>query len=120
MTDIHIFNYNGTEDAGKAVQLYVDEKPVVILGDDATHHGQLVARMLTETGVPFTLTSLADNRKGAPLIGDRHRVAGAGAYIDMGGDIALMGVSEGYGIGPCPDHASDISSAQSEYGFQAA
>lgn len=117
----HIVRYNDGEDAGKAVQLYVDAKPIVILGDDSTPHGQLVARLLTETSTPFTLTSLADNREGAPLTGDRHRVAGAGAYVDFGGEIHLMGVSKGYsGLGPCPTHAAELSEAQSDYTFQAA
>ncbi len=102
-------------DIGKAVQLYVKEKPVLAIGDVYNlYHGDILDKVLEEMGVPYEKTATRDGRFHAKKRGDSYIAVGMGDadLFEMDeGRIYLLEKSNslGYGLNINQEHARRLN-----------
>ena len=101
-------------DTGKALQLYVDMVPVLVIGPDyrrsTQKHGQILETFLTMNKVPFAKGRVGASKDDVPLpIGDRYRLVGAGLASIDSDRIELSDSSFGYNLSPDENHAREIT-----------
>ncbi len=102
----------------KFVQLYVDEKPFLRLGNTNTLHGELLAQCLDSLEVPYKLTRSPLTRAEVPEIkGERYEAVGMGIAIVMSGSkkTDFHGSSADYQITPNRDHLKLIQELYPEW-----
>lgn len=103
----------------KVVQLYIKDKPYLVIGRQSKWHAEIFGIFLKEMNVPFE-TYTVKERDGVvdypKQIGDSYKAVGMGhADLDLKlKEIFLRGGSEGYQILIDKEHAGKIDSL-SEY-----
>ncbi len=116
----HIIRKNYKPDKkGKAVQLYIDDNPYLVLGSSGINHTDLLSSALRSNGV----TLHPREERIPPTIGDRYRVAGMSQCSQEGSVIEFFGSSSlyvAYGIdGPDQQHLDDMKPFLEAEGLEA-
>jgi len=94
---------------GKILQLYLKDKPYLIIDDGETMHLEMLEGVLSDNKIPFENVRLGVDL-GPAAVGKDYRLAGAGwADLTYSDKIVLYGESDSYRIVPDEEHAKDIS-----------
>ncbi len=66
----------------KVVQMYADNKPVLLCGPDTDFHAYILQKYLSQSGIPFTVADTNPRGQVMPALnGDRYQVVGMGNTV---------------------------------------
>lgn len=86
---------------GKAIQLYIDKNPIIVLGE-TLKHSELLEEVLEKYNIPF------ESVKNRPkILGERYELVGVSWAIMFPPKITLSNGSNIYQMGPSSTHASE-------------
>lgn len=97
---------------GKAIQVYLDKVPYLIVGDESCwKHPGMLKKFLLDNDIPFEESWLYGNNFGPLALGKgEYKLAGAGwADLWYADKIMLSGQSDSYRMSPNERHAKEIS-----------
>jgi len=92
----------------KALQLYVDNNPHIVICPGNIFHHESLRELLERETIPFETQSFGRDGYGPKQKGDRYELVGAGSAIVTQDSIILYYKSRGYNIGINQEHAERI------------
>ena len=100
----------GADDGGKALQLYIDGDPLLVIGNVSRMHSDILTIILKRHEIPFQPIQLDEwgREFGPPPLGDRYELVGAGYAHILPNEITLLLNSDGYNMGIHEGHAKEI------------
>ena len=92
---------------GKALQIYLEDAPYLVIGSDSNKHHEMLKIFLLDNKITFKEEMLHGPNFGPSAIGENYRLIGAGrAFIHYGGKVELSGQSDSYRISPNKKHVT--------------
>lgn len=91
----------------KVVQLYIDKRPILRVGNKSLKHKTILENTLNEFNIPFDTFEQGDNVL-LELTGERYRVVGMGTYVRIRDIVRLNGHSFDYGIKVNKAHTEEM------------
>jgi len=104
-----IFLTNYENDYPKALQLYIDSNPHLVICPENRLHHQGLKQLLENESIPFETQSFGIDGFGPLQKGGRYELVGAGFAIITDEKIHLHYKSRGYKIGINREHAERIN-----------
>ncbi len=92
---------------GKFIQIYLDDRPHLILANHNLAHQDILEQILRESEIRFETVRLNGPNYGPDLFGGRYKLVGAG-WVFVDATLELSGQSDSYRIGPNEEHSREV------------